>query len=88
MVNVIAALKICGQLWVNKLVEIFCDNRTVVDLLSFGKARDLILVAFAGNIWLLSSMYNIKVVVSHVRGSQNTVAELLSIWRGINEDYI
>ena len=37
MVNVVVALKVWGQLWANKHVEICCDNRAVVDVLSFGK---------------------------------------------------
>ena len=40
MVNVVLALKIWGQSWANKRVEICYDKRAVVDVLSFGKARD------------------------------------------------
>ena len=88
MVKVVVALKIWGHLWANKHVEIFCDDRSVVDVFfSFGKARDPILATCARNVWLLSTMHNTTVVVSHVKDSQNTVADLLSRWLGTKEDY-
>ena len=85
MVNVDIAFKIWGHLWANKLVEICCENRAVVEILSFGNARDAVLAACARNEWL-SAMYNITVDVSHVKGNNNTVADLLSQWRGSWED--
>ena len=86
MVNVVVALKAWGQLWANKRVEIYCDNRAVVDVLSFGKARGDVLATFARNVWLLSVIYNITIVVFHVKGTTNVVADLLSRWRGSRED--
>ena len=47
MVNVVVAL------W-----DIHCENRAVVDVLSFGKTKDGILATCARNVWLLSAMYN------------------------------
>ena len=32
------------------------------------------------NIWLLAALYNVTIVTSHVYGSHNTVADLLSRW--------
>ena len=78
MVNSAVALKVWGQLWANKHVEICCYNRAVVDVLSFGKARDSVLATCARNVWLLSAHYNITIVVSHVKGTTNVVADLLS----------
>ena len=86
MVNVVVALKAWGQLWANKHVKICCDNRAVVDVLSFVKAWDLVLETCARNVWLLSAIYNITIVVSHVKGTNNVVADLLSKWRGSKED--
>ena len=89
MVNVIETLKVWGQLWANKRVEICCDNKAVVDFLSFGKARNSVLATCARNVWLyLSALYNITVVVSQVKGITNVVADLLSRWRGSREDSV
>ena len=62
-------------------------NKSVVDVLSSGRARDQILTTCTRNVWLLLATYNISIVVSHVTGSQNTVADLLSRWRNVPEDY-
>ena len=32
----------------------------------------------AKNIWLLAAIFNVNIVVSHIRGLSNTVADLLS----------
>ena len=76
MVNVVLALKVWGHWWANKRIEIRCDNRAVVDVLSFGRARDLVLATCARNVWLLSVLYNITVVVSHIKCSVTIIADL------------
>ena len=86
-VNVIVTLTIWDQLWANKRTEIFCDIKYVVDVLSSYTAEDQILATSARNVWLSSALYNISIVVSHVRGSQNKVADLLPRWCNLPEDY-
>ena len=88
MVNVVVDLKIWGHLWANKWEEIRCDNRAVVDVLSFRRARDPVLATSARNVWLLSAMYNVTVVVSHIACIRNTAADLLSRWCGSRQDFV
>ena len=83
MVNVVVALKFWGHLW----AKICCDNRDVVDVLSFGRARDSVLAACARSVWLLAAMYNINMVVSHIAGLNNTAVDLLSRWRRTTQDF-
>ena len=80
ILNIVVALKVWGQAWANKSIEIRCDNLAVVDVLSSGKARDSIMATCARNIWLLVAIYNINVMVTHIRGRDNSVADLLSRW--------
>ena len=80
ILNLVAALKIWGQVWANKSIEIHCDNLAVVEILSLGKARDSIMATCARNIWLLAAIYNINLIVTHIRGKENCVADLLSRW--------
>ena len=77
ILNVVVALKIWGQVWANKSTEIRCDNLAVVEI---GKARDSIMATCARNIWLLAAMYNVNLIVTHIRGRENCVADLLSRW--------
>ena len=80
MVNVMVALKIWGHHWSSKCVTIYCDNLAVVEVLTFGRAKDAILATCAHNIWLLTAINNLNLVVSHLKGMDNTVAVLLSRW--------
>ena len=80
MLNIMVALKVWGQHWSNKCVEIKCDNLAIVSVLQEGKARDPLLAAFARNIWLLTSIFNIQLKVSHIFGTDNQIADLLSRW--------
>ena len=80
MINIMVALKIWGTCWSNQCVQIFCDNLPVVELIRTGRARDHILAMCARNIWLLSAIYNIRYIVSHISGHHNTIADLLSRW--------
>ena len=80
MLNIIVALKVWSNLWQNKMVEINCDNLAVVEVLNSGKARDPFLALCARNVWLISAMFNIHLVFSHIPGKNNHIADLLSRW--------
>ena len=82
----IVVLKIWGHHWANKCVQLFCDNRAVVDVLSSGRAHDKILATWARNVWLLTATYNFSLLVSHIQGIRNNVADLLSRWGNAPED--
>ena len=81
MLNVMVALKIWAASWANKYIHIYCDNHAVVDVSTCGNTRDEVLATCAGNVWLLTAMFNIDLVVSHIRGADNRVADLLPRWR-------
>ena len=53
----------------------------VVEVIKSGKARDPILGACARNLWLMSAIYNIHICITHISGTDNTVADLLSRWQ-------
>ena len=82
MINVIVALKLWGHVWANHKVHICCDNLAVVDVLNSGRARDSVLATSARNVWMLTAFHNIYLVVTHIQGVQNVIADLLSRWQG------
>ena len=84
MINIMVSLNIWGHIWSNKKININCDNLPVVEVLKTARARDDTLAACACNIWLLTSIYNIQLHVSHIQGAKNTIADLLS--RGSTAD--
>ena len=57
-----------------------CDNIVVVVILTFGRARDPIMATCARNVWLLAAMFNVNIIVSHIKGLDTSVADLLSRW--------
>ena len=76
ILNIVVALKVWGSMWQDHIIEVKCDNMAVVKVLNTGWARD----------WLLTSMYNIELVVTHIPGVTNVVADLLSRWQGSHHD--
>ena len=80
MLNVVVSLKVWASIWANKRVKIHCDNLAVVEILKSGKTRDEFLATCARIVWLLTAMYNIDIIVIHVPGVKNQVADLLSRW--------
>ena len=41
----------------------------------------------ARNVWLLAAMFNINLIVSHIKGSENTVADILSRWQQTSDNF-
>ena len=80
MLNVVVALKVWANIWANKRIKISCDNLAVVEILKSGKTRDPFLATCARNIWLITAMFNIDIIIIHVPGVNNQVADLLSRW--------
>ena len=74
----VVALKIWAPQWANKSIQIMCDNMAVVEVLTSGRARDSIMATCAHNVWLLAAMFNVNIIVSHIRGLDNSIADLLS----------
>ena len=56
----------------------------VVEVINSGKTRDEFLAICARNIWLLSAIFNIHLIMVHIPGKCNVIADLLSIWITIN----
>ena len=66
--------------WAGKRVRFECDNQAVVSVMKVDKTRDNILAAYARNIHMLASVFDIEISVVHLTGVANTVVDLLSRW--------
>ena len=53
-----------------------------------GKPRDTVLAAYARNIHMLASVFDIEITVIHLPGIENTVADLLSRWDAIGDNMV
>ena len=86
LLNLVVAFKFWRQGWANKCIQIHCDTRPVADILRYGRARDAILATCTRNVWLLTTIYNISLTVTHIDGCNNSVADFLSRWTYTQED--
>ena len=78
MYNIVVAAKLWGHEWENKVVNIKCDNESAVAVCSTGKTRNDFFNICLFNLWLITAKYNIELRVSHIKGVDNTVADVLS----------
>ena len=80
MINILVALKVWRTQWSGSRVLIKCDNQAVVSVLTTGRTCDSTIAKYERNIFLWLSACNIDIMVLHVRGKMNPVADLLSRW--------
>ena len=64
-----------------KKVHVKCDNLAAVQVLTSGKTCDPFLAACARNVWMVSAQADIDVRYSHIPGSKNDIADVLSRWQ-------
>ena len=81
ILNIIVALKVWATHWANRRIRIHCDNMAVVEILSSGRARDPTLALIARNIWFICLIFHIQIVVVHIPGTSNALADILSRWQ-------
>ena len=86
ILNIMVALKVWGYCWKDKYIEVFCDNLAVVQVLQTGKARDIQLATFVRNIWLITSIFNIHLAITHIPGKSNSIEDLLSRWKDTRDN--
>ena len=84
LLNIVVALKVWAVHWSNRQIKIHCDNMAVVQVLQKGRARDATLALMARNVWLICALFNIQILVCHILGKDNTLADLLSRWQIIH----
>ena len=78
MLNFVVALRVWGPFWKHSAITIFCDNMSVVQVVSSGRTRDKFLALCIRNIWLLAAYHDIDLEVKHIVGKKNMVADALS----------
>jgi hypothetical protein len=79
-INVLVALRIFSPFLKGHNVKIWCDNQVAVSILSSARGMDPILQSIARNIWLVEDACDCTVSFSHIKGSLNKTADLLSRW--------
>ena len=61
-------------------LNLWCDNKAVVEVFASYKTKDPSLAACIHTIWWYTAIYNIELEIKHISGNQNIYAVILSIW--------
>ena len=75
---VTAAVNTWGHLWARKKVLFHCDNQAVVDIWRTGTTKSPDVMALIRMLYFCAATHNIHVIITHVAGVNNAIADALS----------
>lgn len=78
MINAVFAVECFAEKLQQKTIKMYCDNAAVVHVLTAGRSREPWLLNCARRLWMLTALHSIKLIVEHVAGEQNILADRLS----------
>ena len=78
--NIILSLQCWKKAIKNSCTVVWCDNFTVGNAFTNHKIRDVFFMVCVHTAWLICAIYNIKLQVKHIKGIDNTYADILSRW--------
>ena len=67
-----------GSYWQHHKIKVFCDNLAVLQVVISSKSKDKFLADCISNIWLITALNDFKIVIEHIEGKKNVIADLLS----------
>ena len=67
-----------GHLWSGKKILFHCDNQPVVDIWASGTSRYPNIMHLVRSIFFCGATHNFTVLVSHIVGTNNSIADSLS----------
>ena len=73
-----AAVNTWGHLWACKKVLFHCDNQAVVDIWKTGTTKSSDIMALVRMLYFCAAKYNIHVIITHIAGVNNAIADALS----------
>jgi hypothetical protein len=79
-INILVALRTFSKYISGSYVTIWCDNMVATNILNSGRGVDPILNLISRNIWLFLASCDCDVQFAHIKGKNNTVADMLSRW--------
>ncbi len=78
LLNTMIALKVFGHVLQGKIVHVRCDNAAAVSVVSTGRAKCKVLLQISREVWRITANNKIEIQVSHIKGQDNDLADLLS----------
>ena len=81
---VIVSVKLWGQYWSGKQIQIFCDNNSVCEVICNLKPKDLKMQSYLREFLYSVCKYNFQPIVSKINTRENDIADFLS--RNYNDE--
>ena len=75
---IVNAVNTRGHLWAKQKILFHCDNQAVVDIWHRGSACDSKTMALVHLLYFCAAHYDINVVIIHISGVDNCIADFLS----------
>ena len=85
--NVFVALTVWGSQWRGRKLLVHLDNIASVAIVNSGFTKDEKLAAIARDIWMQRAVHDIEIMASHLAGIDNRVADLLSRWDSLSNQW-
>ena len=85
LINVLVAIRRWSNIISNSVVQVYCDNIAVVEVLNNYRIRDDIMLTIVRNIWMELARFNVNLVAKHIPGVSNIYADILSRWSAKNK---
>ena len=73
-----SAVNTWGHQWPQKKILVYCDNQTVVGIWKKGTTKCPKLMTLVHMLYFCVAQYNIHVLITHVAGTDNSIADVLS----------
>ena len=80
LLTVMVAVRLWGQRWHGRRIQLFCDNEAVVSVINTGRTRDIVLATCLREIWLQSAQGEFELRAVHLSSQANRTADHLSRW--------
>ena len=80
LLTVMVAVRLWGQRWHGRRIQLFCDNDAVVSVINTGRTRDIAVATCLREIWLQSAQGEFELLAVHLSSQANRTADHLSRW--------
>jgi hypothetical protein len=78
LLPILFAVAVWGSDWAGKLIECYCDNMAVVDVINAARCKDPGLMHLLRCLFFMAAHFNVTVRAHHIPGSENTAADAIS----------
>jgi hypothetical protein len=86
-INILVALRTFSHIIRGNHITVWCDNQVAVNILSSGRGVDPILTSISRNVWLFQAQWDCDIQFTHIWGSNNVVADMLSRWEAYSNPH-